>query len=283
MGGERTGTGKYLHFYIAILTCLLVSQCASLDRSPLLQRLFPQDERRQHLLQAQKLLAHGDYEEALEENRKVLSLSANGPPGDEALYNMGLIYADPGNKKKDYAKSIAFFDRLVVEYSQSPWIGQARVWAEVLRESENLKLAPTVVTEQLQDESCQRLLRAQDFLAQSDYEEALEENRKVLSRAANGSHGDEALFNMGRIYAYPGNQKKDYVKSIAVFKRLIKEYPQSPWSEQAKIWVQVIQDNENAKRAVATVAQENDKLKRMIEESKKVDLEIEEKKREKAR
>jgi hypothetical protein len=73
------------------------------------------------------------------------------------------------------------------------------------------------------------------------------------------------------------------VKSIAVFKRLIKEYPQSPWTEQAKIWVQVVQDNENARRVATTVAQENDKLKRMIEESKKVDIEIEEKKREEAR
>ena len=179
MGRKRTGTGKYFCCCIAILTCLSLSHCASLDgsldRSVILKKFLPQDEARQHLLQAEKLLAQGEYEAALEENQKVLSLVGNNPPGDEALYSSGLIYA------------------------------------------------------------------------------------------------------------HPGNPKKDYVKSIVVFKRLIKEYPQGPRAEQAKIWVQVLQESENSKRVAATVTQENDKLKRMIEESKKVDIEIEEKKRERAR
>jgi len=45
----------------------------------------------------------------------------------------------------------------------------------------------------------------------------------------------------------------------------------------------VIQENEKAKRACAEIVQENARLKQMIEQSKKVDIEIEEKKREKAR
>jgi tetratricopeptide (TPR) repeat protein len=175
MSRKRTGTVKYVYFCIAILTCLLLSQCAALDRSPLVQKLLPQSESRQHLIRAKKLLVQGDYEAALEENQKALSLSAYNPPGDEALYYMALVYA------------------------------------------------------------------------------------------------------------HPENPKRDYVKSIATLKRLIKEYPQSVWTEQAKIWVQVMQEGENAKRIAASVSQENDKLKRMIEESRKVDIEIEEKKREKAR
>jgi hypothetical protein len=62
-----------------------------------------------------------------------------------------------------------------------------------------------------------------------------------------------------------------------------KEYPQSAWTEQAKIWVPVMQESENVKRIAANLTQENDRLKRMIEESKKVDIQIEEKKREQAR
>jgi tetratricopeptide (TPR) repeat protein len=175
MGRKRPGTGKHVHFCIAVLTCLLLSQCAGVDRSPLLQKLLPQDEARQHLVQAQKLVEQGDYEAALEENQKVLSLAANGPPGDEALFNMGLVYA------------------------------------------------------------------------------------------------------------HPGNSKRDYVKSISLFKKLIKDYAQSLYAERAKVWVQIIQESENAKRVATTLTQENDKLKHMIEESRKVDIEIEEKKREKAR
>jgi outer membrane protein assembly factor BamD (BamD/ComL family) len=249
----------------------------------ILKKLRPQDEPRQYLLQAQDLLAKGDYEAALEENQKVLSLAAYNPPGDEALYNIGLIYAHPGNPKRDYVKSIAFFDRVISDYSQSRWFIQAKVWAEILRESEELKRAPTAVKEEPRDLLRQYLLQAQDLLAKGDYEAALEENQKVLSLAANNPLGDEALYNTGLIYAHPGNPKRDYVKSIVALKRLGKEYPQSPWTEQGKIWAQVLQENENSKRVAVTVAQENDKLKRIIEESRKVDIEIEEKKREKAR
>jgi tetratricopeptide (TPR) repeat protein len=284
MGRKRPGTGKHVHFCIAVLTCLLLSQCAGIDRSPLLQKLLPQDEARQHLFLGQKLLAQGDYEAALEENQKALSLATNGPPGEEALYNMGLIYAHPRNPKRDYAKSIAFFNRLISEYAQGPWVDQATIWAGVLKESEELKRPRAVVpTEQPQDEARQHLVQAQKLLAQGDYEAALEENQKVLSLAANGPRGGEALFNMGLIYAHPGNPKRDYMKSVSLFKKLIKDYAQSLYAERAKVWVQIIQESENAKRAAATLTQENDKLKHMIEESRKVDVEVEEKKREKAR
>jgi tetratricopeptide (TPR) repeat protein len=140
-----------------------------------------------------------------------------------------------------------------------------------------------VAKQQPKDESRQHLVQAQKLLARGDYETALKENQKALSLSANNPPGDEALYNMALVYTCPGNPKRDSVKSIATFKRLIKDYPQSAWTEQAKIWVQVIQEGENAKRVAATVTHENDKLKGIIEESKKVDLEIEAKKKEQAK
>jgi tetratricopeptide (TPR) repeat protein len=113
------------------------------------------------------------------------------------------------------------------------------------------------------------LLRGQKLLAQGNYEASLRENQKTLSLSANKPPGDEALFNMGLIYAHSGNPKKDYGKSIDFFKRLLKDYPQSPLVEQAKIWIGVLQENE--------------KLIQMLEKSKEVDIKIEEKKREKAK
>jgi tetratricopeptide (TPR) repeat protein len=146
LGRKRIGAGKYVHFCIAVLTCLLLSNCAALDRSPLVQKLVPQDEPRQHLIRAQKLLAQGDYETALEENQEALSLSANSAPGDEALYNMALIYAHPGNPKKNNVKSIATFKRLAKEYPKSAWTEQGKVWTHLIQESENAKRAATTVS-----------------------------------------------------------------------------------------------------------------------------------------
>jgi hypothetical protein len=74
--------------------------------------------------------------------------------------------------------------------------------------------------------------------------------------------GDEAIFNMGLIYAHYGNPKKDNEKSIFFFRKLLNEHPKSPLVEQAKIWIGVLN---------------------VIEKSKQVDLEIEEMKKELSR
>jgi tetratricopeptide (TPR) repeat protein len=115
----------------------------------------------------------------------------------------------------------------------------------------------------------EHLLRGQKLFIQGDYEGSLKEYKKVLSVSANRPPADEALFDMGLIYAHPGNPKRNLAMSLSVFQRLMKDYPHSPWAEQAKIWADVFQENET--------------LKQVIEKSKQVDIEIEEKKREKAR
>jgi len=103
------------------------------------------------------------------------------------------------------------------------------------------------------------LIRSQELLAGGDYKKAFEENQKVLSLYDKIPAGDAAFFNMGLIYAHDRNPGKDYKKSLGFFKKLIKEFPQSPLVEQAKIWVSVLD---------------------VIEKSKQVDIEIEKKKKE---
>ena len=77
---------------------------------------------------------------------------------------------------------------------------------------------------------------------------------------------------MGLIFAHAGNPKKDYGRSVAFFRRMIKEYPQSSLAEQAKIWIGILQENEKLNQMIQN-------LNLVIEESKRVDIEIEEKKR----
>lgn len=120
------------------------------------------------------------------------------------------------------------------------------------------------------------LLWAKILLERKDYDSALKESQKVLDLSGKNPPGDEALFNMGLIYAHFGNPKKDYGKSLAFFKRMTIDYPQSALAEQARIWIGMLQENEKLNQTIQ-------KLNLVIEESKRVDIEIEEKKREKAK
>jgi len=125
---------------------------------------------------------------------------------------------------------------------------------------------PTIVVEppevRERREANQHLQIAQNLLAKGDYEGSLQESREVLALAKDQSPADAAVFNMGLVYASPKNPKRDNKTAINYFNRVIKSHPDSPWVEQAKIWVGVLDD---------------------VEKLKQVDIDIEEKKRDRLR
>jgi tetratricopeptide (TPR) repeat protein len=146
MGRKRTRAWKFIYFCIVNLICFATIGCAALNEK---QRIQVKDEEPQkkdetskilsgHLLRARKLLEQQDYDGSFKENQKVLSLAGQNPPRDEALFNLGLIYAHNGNPKKDYGKSIGFFKKLTKDYPQSPFVVQARIWTRILQENEKL-------------------------------------------------------------------------------------------------------------------------------------------------
>jgi tetratricopeptide (TPR) repeat protein len=111
-------------------------------------------------------------------------------------------------------------------------------------------------------EADERLMLAQNLLAKGDYEGSLQESQRVVVLSKDQSPADTAIFNMGLIYAHPKNPKRDNKRAISFFNRVIKSYPESSWVEQAKIWVGVLDG---------------------VEKLKQVDLEIEERKRDRPR
>jgi tetratricopeptide (TPR) repeat protein len=286
MGRERIRAWKYVYFCVAGLMFLSFLSCA------VIREHREKKELRAYLLRGQKLLAQRNYDAALEAYQKVLSLSPHKPPEDEALFNMGLAYAHFGNPKKDYKKSIDLFLRVLNEHPQSHLVVQARVWVGVLLESTDSIKKVERLKETIKDlervrqawkgsekakqpeakwdeygEAREHLLRSQKFLAQGNYEGAISENKKILSLPDSRSPKDEALFNLGLIYAHFGNPQQDLEKSIEFFKTLVKNYPKSPLAEQAKIWVEILQENEG--------------LNHLLQKLKQVDIDIEEMKRKK--
>ena len=293
MGRERTRAGKFVYLYIAGLIGLVLSGCATLEKVGV--NIKGKVEAYQFLHRGKELLAQGDYDGAFTENLKILSLALHRPPEDKALFNMGLILAHPENSKKDYGKSLFFFKKLVADFPKSAWIDRAKIWSGILQENE--KLNQTIETirqmnekliqmnEKLKqadrkieerEEARESLVNSQKLLAQGNYEGALKENQRVLSLYGQHISGHEALFNMGLIHAHPGNPKRDSGKAMFFFNKLTKDFPQSPFADQARIWLGMLLENQRLNQTV-------EKLQQVIEESKRVDIEIEERKKEKGK
>jgi tetratricopeptide (TPR) repeat protein len=120
--------------------------------------------------------------------------------------------------------------------------------------------------EKSRETAADHLSRARSLVAQGDYEGALREDQKALKLAGKNPPADEALFNLGLIHSSPDNPGKDFGKSLSAFQRVVNEYPGSSRADEAKVWVGILQENE--------------RLQTLIQQSKKVDMEVEEKKRE---
>jgi tetratricopeptide (TPR) repeat protein len=91
-----------------------------------------------------------------------------------------------------------------------------------------------------------------DFLLElqstENFEKALTKNQGILSKFPKVSPGDEALFHIGLVYAHSENPKKDYKKSLHYFQKLLNDFPRSPFIQEARMWIGVLNDIERAIR-----------------------------------
>lgn len=243
MGGNQNKSGKHIYVYLASLILLVFSGCA------IWSGLHDRLRARQYLSSAEALLKKGDFEKAAQESQKSLDLAGKSPPGDKALFTLGLIHAHYGSANMDYRKSLTYFRKLVSDYPISPLTKESRIWIDVLQ-----------VIEEMEKRGSQRFLdRAEELLSRQNYAGAIAESQKMLDLTDKKSPRDEALFVLGLVYAHYGNTKRDYEKSLGYFKKLVSEYPESPLVQRVKIWIGVLE---------------------IIEKMKQVDIDLEKKKKE---
>lgn len=302
MGRKRSGARQLVYFLSAglmlsiLLGCLPEMRRVAVQKEPAIPNLQEEqsagDNPWEALQRARRLFRQGDFESSFQENQRVLEWAGENFPADRALFNMGVIYAHGANPKKDPGKSLGYFRRVAEEFPESPLAEESQAWIGLLQKNlnlandlvdltqenvsliqENARLSQMAERHRLQEETVlsarDPFQRAKKFFDQGNFEAALEENQKVLSASGKNNPKDRALFQIGLIYASSRNPKRDLDKSLSFFLRLVKEYPQSPFTDEAETWIDLLQ--------------ENHKLNRMIEKSKEVDIAIEEKKREKGR
>ena len=76
---------------------------------------------------------------------------------------------------------------------------------------------------------------ANDLFSQGSYVPSLIRYEQVLEKYP--PSGDRALFEMGVVYAYPGNGQKDYQKSLGCFQNLLKNYPDSGYRKDGEMMI----------------------------------------------
>jgi hypothetical protein len=124
MGQERSGKRKHLFLCIACCLSLSLWLCGCVPS-------LRQWQGEQALREAKDLRSEGDYSAS---EKKTLGVLEDFPQtlGDEALFQLGLLYAFPKNPKADYEKSRAYFEKLLTLYPQSSRKEEAAAWVPVL-------------------------------------------------------------------------------------------------------------------------------------------------------
>ena len=162
------------------------------------------------------------------------------------------------------------------------------------------------------------LQRGERLLVGGDYEGSLRAFESVALAAQDGPPADIAIYKTGIVLAHPGNPNRDLERAKAAFSRVVSAYPSSLWVEESQAWIGVLREAEEAKkkneqarvelekrqselernrRAVEKskqeiekarlelekTRQEIEKTRQVIEKSKQVDIEIDQKRRDRRR
>jgi tetratricopeptide (TPR) repeat protein len=112
------------------------------------------------------------------------------------------------------------------------------------------------------------MLQGHSLFVYGDYDRAFAKYREALVLAGDHAPADGAVYNMGLIYAHPNNPKRDNRKAIESFSKVISDYAESPWAEQARIWVDLLQQVETSKQEAELAREAMEQSRQAIERSR---------------
>jgi hypothetical protein len=114
--------------------------------------------------------------------------------------------------------------------------------------------------QQLLEESMEQMVRRQ-------YKASMAKNLTVLNNFPN-SLADQALFQIGLLYANPENPDQNYEKSLGSFNKIINDRSESRIRQQAQLWVMFIRDVIDKERKIGIFSNKNLSLEETVEQQK---------------
>lgn len=103
------------------------------------EKPIEKEEKSASVAKSRKIVDNNDFEEAAQRNLQILEENGKKKPADEALYNLGLIYAHVDNPAKDYKKSQTYFNVLTEQFPDSDLAEEARIWLGLFETIEKIQ------------------------------------------------------------------------------------------------------------------------------------------------
>ena len=102
-------------------------------------------------------------------------------------------------------------------------------------------------------------------MADRQYDASMAKNVTVLNNFPH-SLTDQALYQMGLLYAHPENPNQNYQKSLGAFNKILNEYSQSRLRHQAQLWVLIVKDAIDKKQKIRRLDKEKYSLAKTVEQ-----------------
>jgi outer membrane protein assembly factor BamD (BamD/ComL family) len=113
---------------------------------------------------------------------------------------------------------------------------------------------------------------AATLMKSGNYQEAQSLYRRIITTSPLSPVAADAEYESAYLYVYADNPAKDYTLAVAGFEDFIKHHPNHLKIRDARNWAAAL-------KAIVEAGKENEKLKKNIEQLKKLDIRHEERRR----
>ncbi len=234
---------------------------------PLQERIGAGQEHRQ-LERFRESLAAGSYETVIEQGRAIIDSGETEPPADAAFYALGEAYAHPDYPGRDYGQSRHYFEKLIKHFPESPLTAEAKTYVALFemiaaKEKKAAAQPPSPPSTEMPAKAEPRNVPPplpRKVVEDQDFDEAVRRNLQILDQAGQHHPADEALYNLGLIYAHADNPAKDYKKSQVYFHVLVKQFPDSALAEEALIWLGIFDTIDKMQQIDSEIEQQKKQL-----------------------
>lgn len=121
--------------------------------------------------------------------------------------------------------------------------------------------------------------QAEQWVKEGNYGEAIKAYDQVIALSPGAPPGDSALFGQGILWAHPDNAQKNHKKALKCFQRLVRDFPRSDLTYQGNVMISMLNDLTACYCRNESVEKTLNACKHQLDELKKIDIGIEEKKR----